>query len=138
MPGHGPLVTVWAGGLAVAVALATVWVVPYLPSKDRSALQPLLVTLAAISLAVLTRQAARLRPAHHDTSAATPVEAVGGPCDGQHVGLRAGFPAGAEVWPQRPTITRHFTGTSWTRPELRRATATHDPRDIDGSSQLRV
>ena len=85
MPDRGSLVTVWAGGLAVAVAVATVWVVPYLPAGDRSALQPLLLTLATASLAVLARQVARLRPTHRNASSATPVEAVGGPCDGQHV-----------------------------------------------------
>jgi hypothetical protein len=95
-----------AGITALVVAGADLAALPQLPAPDRRPVGLLLLTASALCVAVIVRQARRMRrqatgirPAPELT---TTGQAVGGPCDGELLVVPTGRPPPAEIWLRHP------------------------------------
>lgn len=97
-----PTTGAWvAGGSAVLVAAATIIILPMLPSAQQRQLGPLLLVAALACVFLARRQLRRLHRQQPTTgnasTSALAQQAVGGPCDGQHLALTdSALPT--EIW----------------------------------------
>lgn len=93
---------VWVAGIgAIAVAATTVVVLPLLSPAQQRTVGPILLAAAVACIFITRAQLRRLQRQQSATGGALPPaptqQAVGGPCDGQHLTLPATGPP-AEIW----------------------------------------